>query len=181
MEEIAFNLLLFILSCIFFIQSMQFPKVGAEQYSGLGAGFWPGIVLFLLMITTGITTLASFAKAWRDIRQKSTDSAKRLTINSGMAELEEQKGRRDSEKIRLATGAIILFAYAYVLPLVGFIISTLTFLLAMLALLKETRILVYLVIPSGITGLVTVLFSKVLFVILPRGIGIFSKVSLLFY
>ena len=67
------------------------------------------------------------------------------------------------------------------LPWIGFILSTLLFILAFILALEEKRKLVLIISPPLITAVVILIFAKFIMMPLPKGVGIFAEFSRLFY
>lgn len=188
MCEVLLDLFLFFLASLLFIQSRQFPKVGAEQYAGVGAGFWPGIVLFIMMLTTAACTIWALLSVRKAVQQKDTREQpirqapeEKADRGSGRRLLIRDLWRQFGGPSRTLVGAIVLMIYIFLLPYVGFLIATVTFLAAMMVVLGEKRWTVYVPLSLTITISAAELFAKVFFVILPRGVSIFAEFSGIFY
>ena len=79
-------------------------------------------------------------------------------------------------------GAIGLsVAYFLLLPLIGFILSTPLFMMSFMLLLGEKSKGWIVGVSIGMTAIIVVLFTKAMYVPLPRGEWLFRQFSLLFY
>lgn len=90
--------------------------------------------------------------------------------------LKLDKGRL---KFFIAIGFIAL--YFILLQILGFTLLTPFFLIAFMYLLGERKKIWMISISFGITFLIIYVFTKAMYVPLPRGIGIFLDLSHLFY
>ena len=82
---------------------------------------------------------------------------------------------------RSRCAALCLLAYIILTPLIGFILSTVLFILAFILALEEKRRLVLIISPPLITAVVILIFAKFIMMPLPKGVGIFAEFSRLFY
>ncbi|MFH2076960.1 MAG: tripartite tricarboxylate transporter TctB family protein, partial [Pseudomonadota bacterium] len=72
-------------------------------------------------------------------------------------------------------------AYLFLLKITGFIITTPLFMIAFMLLLGEKSKGWILGVSVAMTGIIVVLFTKAMYVPLPRGVWLFRKFSLLFF
>jgi putative tricarboxylic transport membrane protein len=87
--------------------------------------------------------------------------------------------RRRKRKIGLSI--LLLFIYILIMPLIGFVLSTLLYVAGFIFVLEERRRLVLALSPVLVAGLVILIFSKFITMPFPRGLGIFASFSRLFY
>ncbi|QBI21481.1 tripartite tricarboxylate transporter TctB family protein [Egibacter rhizosphaerae] len=86
-----------------------------------------------------------------------------------------------SRRLRTLAAVALLVAYVALMPTVGFVPVTFVFAIAFLALLGERRILMLLGLPLVTVAVVIGVFTQLLVVPLPRGIGPFLELSTWLY
>ncbi len=155
--ESFFSLALFLISVGLFWRTFSFETMAG--YEVLGPGWWPR----LLLAAMAVLSAGLFVGRLRWLRRG---------------------GERQEETV--ATGRLLgltaaCFGYAVLMPYLGFLVSTPLFLLAVLLLFGTPRGRVLALLPLGITVLLLVIFVKVLYISLPRGVGPFLYFSRLFY
>jgi hypothetical protein len=89
----------------------------------------------------------------------------------------EAWGRR--RKVGLSI--LCLLAYIIAMPWVGFIPSTLMFILAFALVLEERRKWVLIISPVLVASIVIGVFAKFITIPFPKGVGVFAAFSRLFY
>ncbi|MBU2262526.1 MAG: tripartite tricarboxylate transporter TctB family protein, partial [Proteobacteria bacterium] len=75
----------------------------------------------------------------------------------------------------------LIVAYLFLLKITGFIITTPLFMIAFMLLLGEKSKGWILGVSVVMTGIIVVLFTKAMYVPLPRGVWLFREFSLLFF
>jgi putative tricarboxylic transport membrane protein len=93
---------------------------------------------------------------------------------------EEMRNRKNRRR-KVALSAVLLIIYVIVMPWIGFVLSTLLYVLAFIIVLEERRKWVLISSPFLITALVIVVFSKFIVIPFPRGMGLFAAFSRFFY
>ena len=86
-----------------------------------------------------------------------------------------------SRRRKIALCSLCLLVYIIITPLIGFILSTMLFILAFVLALEEKRKLVLIISPPLITAVIILIFAKFIMMPLPKGVGIFAEFSRLFY
>jgi hypothetical protein len=158
--EIITSTIIFIGSLILYWETLKFE--GHEVYAKLGPSYWPKFLLILLMgLSVGVAV-----DAFRE-RKKGEGKESILKLDKGRL------------KFFIAMGFIAL--YFILLQIIGFILLTPFFLIAFMYLLGERKKIWMISISFGITLLIIYVFTKAMYVPLPRGIGIFLDFSHLFY
>lgn len=155
MKKYLFEACLVVLSVsmLFNIRKWSFIKT----YMGMGPEMWPIIVLGAIII---LSALQVFLSAFGG--KESSISFENLTA-----------------QVLLAMG--LLGAYIYSFEYIGFLIATLLFQWIFIALINQYRNKRYVFAPIVVTVLIFILFVKVMYVPLPRGMGLFRAFSSLFY
>ncbi len=158
--EIITTATIFMGSLFLYWETFKFE--GHEVYAKLGPSYWPKFLLILLMgLSVGVAVDA--------FRERKRGEAKEKTLKL-------DKGRL---RFFIAIGLITL--YFVLLKIFGFILLTPFFLIAFMYLLEERKKVWMICISFGITLIIIYVFTKVMYVPLPRGIGIFLDFSHLFY
>ncbi|MDI6725878.1 MAG: tripartite tricarboxylate transporter TctB family protein [Smithellaceae bacterium] len=154
--------LLFILLGSFILFGETFYFKGSEDIGGrLGPAFWPRMLLVGIMIICVSLLVEYLIKRGR------------MT--------ETMKPRLDLRQLRFLIAVGLITAYLLLLPLVGFIIITPLFMIAFMYLLGEPSKAWILGVSLVLTAIIVVLFTKAMYVPLPRGQGIFLQFSQIFY
>lgn len=159
--EILISLVVF-LGCIYlFYETQKFE--GLEVYGKMGPAYWPRFLLFLLMV---LSVFIGFTTGFQ---------VKRGSSSPGF------QGKFDMATLRLFTAMALIVFYIIGLKLFGFLVLTPFMMFAFMWLLGERSklwmVIICLILPMG----VVILFTKVMYVPLPRGAGIFLQISQMIY
>lgn len=127
----------------------------------LGAGGFPIIVAVLGLILLAIITFNVIKKKTR--------------IKIPMFHFKSQEGRA------VTTNALVLAAYVALLSIIGYLISTPLFVFASAKLMGYKKNLSLLIFTLVLSAVLIVVFGKIFFIPLPRGIGIFRELSYYIY
>ena len=203
---IASVLFLFFFLTRIFISS--FMNLSIERWRFISPAFWPGWILVLGALLSAILVVNSYrnlkhAQACeQEEEKKESDCA---TDDSQVALLEKQQkegkvlslkeleiladaklasGKEEStskELVRLIGVVALVFVYLFLIRYMGFITSTLAFSFCYLLVLKERRPLILALAPIALVAIIYFIFTQLLVVPLPRGVGIFATLSNLFY
>ena len=158
--------------CVAFFSFMFYEAVklhGVGRFGEVGSGFWPMLSLgvsVLLSLSWLIVTLGKFSKA--------KDKAVEEPSPEAIAEV---RGRR--KKVGLSI--VCIFAYIVVMPWIGFMLSTFLFVPLFALALEERRKTVLIVSPFLVTAIMILVFAKFISIPFPKGVGIFTELSRLFY
>jgi hypothetical protein len=129
----------------------------------MGPTFWPRFLLGSLILLSGIVSVGlirriAIEKAWGESL---------MTMDRG--------------KVRFFAAIGLSVAYLALLPVLGFIAITPAFMIAFMVLLGEKSKGWILGVSIAMTAIIVVLFTKAMYVPLPRGVWLFREFSLLFY
>jgi len=80
----------------------------------------------------------------------------------------------------MVKGVLILFLYISLMQYAGYILSTLCFTLFAMLMLGNRNKAQLVAVPLAVTGFIFLILTYGMFVPLPKGVGIFRAVSLLF-
>jgi len=158
--------------CVAFFAFMLKEAValhGVGRFGEVGSGFWP-------MLSLGVSTLLSVLWLIANARQYAKEKGKAKEVATPEAVAEARSGRR---KVGLSLGCLLVYIVAT--PLMGFLLSTMLFILAFILALDERRKAVLLVSPPLITAVIVIVFAKFITIPFPKGVGIFATFSRLFY
>ena len=95
--------------------------------------------------------------------------------------LEAQKIQFTSANLRFVTAVTLIATYLGLLPVIGFLVLTPVMMIGFMYLLGEKSKAWIFSIPFVLTLGIVLMFTKVMYVPLPRGMGIFLKISHLLY
>lgn len=141
----------------------------ANKTTILGPKAWPSIILILMLVLAIMGVIKTFIT-----------SKKAAVAQVESSEIEEPERRLFNIPFSLVSIFSIIL-YTVGLYVFGFIISSVLFLYLLTQLLGAKKQLVIILLSVILTAVFVWLFSIVLSVPLPRGIGIFREFSLLFY
>ncbi|MCL4439228.1 MAG: tripartite tricarboxylate transporter TctB family protein [Firmicutes bacterium] len=162
--DLIMSLVILVVAIALYLTTFTFPVF--PQYRYVDSGFWPKIVLAVLIFLAIMLVIESVRKK-RHLQ----------VIGQGGVEKQEREGL-----VRMLGAGALLLVYIFIgLQYVGFVLSTLLFTVAFMVLLGNRRPLPLVLTPLLITGLSVAVFSRMLLVPLPRGVGIFYLFSFLFY
>ena len=151
-----------------FYEALELRSLG--RFGEVGSGFWP-------MLSLGMTIILSLIWLVTNLRNYSRQQGKPAGEPPAPAErLEAWRRRR-----KIALCSLCLLAYIVILPWIGFILSTVLFILAFVLALEEKRKSVLIVSPLMITAAVIIIFAKFITIPLPKGVGMFAEFSRFFY
>lgn len=159
--EIVISLITFIGALYLYRETNKFGFI--DLYGGLGPAFWPKLLLVLMMaFSVGVAI-----NVFRKVRKGLLPAAAGVTLDSG--------------KIQLFSAMGLIVLYIILMKIIGFLVLTPFVMIAFMYLLGEKSKLWIYTIPFVLTLGIVLLFTKVMYVPLPRGIGIFLSISHLLY
>lgn len=159
--EIVISLITFIGAIYLYHETNKFGFI--DLYGGLGPAFWPKLLLVLLMAFS----LGVAINVFRKVKKGLLPAAAAVTLDSG--------------KIQLFSAMGLIVLYIFLMKIIGFLVLTPFVMIAFMYLLGEkSKVWIY-TIPFALTLGIVLLFTKVMYVPLPRGIGIFLSISHLLY
>jgi len=129
----------------------------------MGPSFWPRFLLGGLILLSGIISVGVI----RRIMKEKAWGESLMTMDPG--------------KVRFFAAIGLSIAYLVLLPVLGFIAITPVFMIAFMLLLGEKSKGWIIGVSIAMTAIIVVLFTKAMYVPLPRGVWLFREFSLLFY
>ena len=150
-----------------FYESLELRGVG--RFGEVGSGFWP-------LLSLGFATILSLVWLITNLRKYSREKQ----------EAEEKPAPENaaeawSRRKKVGSSLVCLFCYIVIIPWIGFLLSTMLFILTFILALDERRKTVLIISPLLITAAIIVVFAKFITIPLPKGVGIFAEFSRLFY
>jgi putative tricarboxylic transport membrane protein len=168
-DEIVANVV-FIAFFIFMpINSLKLHEI--RRFGEVGSGFWPILILStatLLSIILLVSTLIKY------LNEKKKASVEASISKEALVDLK-------SRRRKFASSVILLLIYVIIMPWIGFVLSTLIYVLAFILALEERRKYVLIISPILVTALIVIIFAKFIVIPFPRGVGIFAAFSRLIY
>lgn len=166
-EIVAYTI---IIAFFVFMLVNSFKLHEIRRFGEMGSGFWPIMILSTAAILSIILLIFSITKY--------TKERKTTPIPSPSPEaLAELKDRRK----KYLSSVILLLLYIIIMPWIGFILSTLIYVITFIFALGERRKLVLIASPVLVTALIIITFAKFIAIPFPRGAGIFAAFSRFFY
>jgi len=161
--ELVFSLLIFLGSLFLYWVTGSFQERTVLQGAQMGPAFWPKFILGCLILLSGIVSVGTI----RRIAKEKAWGESLMTMDRG--------------KLRFFAAIGLSVAYLILLPVLGFIAITPVFMIAFMLLLGEKSKGWIIGVSIAMTAVIVVLFTKAMYVPLPRGMWLFREFSLLFY
>lgn len=151
-----------------FYEALELRAVG--RFGEVGSGFWP-------LLSLVVTTILSLVWLLKNLQQYSREKGMGAESSPSPEALVEAWRRRR----KIALCSLCLLVYIVITPWIGFILSTILFILAFVLALEEKRRSVLIVSPLMITAVIIIIFAKFITIPLPKGVGMFAEFSRFFY
>jgi putative tricarboxylic transport membrane protein len=161
--DLIFSLIILLGSVLLYWVTGTFSKVTVLQGAQMGPTFWPRFILGSIILLSGIVSAGTIR---RIIKEKVWSEAL-MTLDRG--------------KIRFFAAIALCVSYLILLPVLGFILTTPVFMIVFMLLLGEKSKGWILSVSIAMTAVIVILFTKAMYVPLPRGAWLFREFSLLFY
>lgn len=151
--EILFSLVLIVIALFCF--GYVHTTAAATTYTDpLGTGFWPEVLLILLIVLLGINIIQIYRKTPKE--ERNLDSLKQISLQGILQN-------------RLTWGIAVLVIYAVLLPYTGFLLTSFLMCIAMTFCLGEKRPGVLIGFSFIAVVLVFIIFFRGMSIQLPRG------------
>lgn len=151
---------LLVLSIVMFISTFS---IQALTDSRVGADFMPKIIAVLIAILSIFIIVNGFRRKDEIVRDEQEVSSLENEVES----------KNDKSYLLVIISVALMFIYLFLIPILGFLISTTAFLLIQMLLFSEWKaknIILYLIISIITSTLIYYLFRNVFYVMLPSGI-----------
>jgi len=160
-SDVIISAIIFAGALYLFFETKTFGSL--DVFGGLGPEYWPQFVLVSLMALCMGLAVSTIRAA---IKEKTLKTPK---INFS------------AENVRFIAAATLIASYLGLLPVVGFLVLTPVLMIAFMVLLGERSKAWIVTIPFVLTVGIVLVFTKIMYVPLPRGTGLFLKISHLLY
>jgi len=134
----------------------------------IGSGLWPLIAIGASFLFSAALLIGSLQKARRD-------------LGTAEDEAPEAIAEKKRQRVIVTLSVVCFLIYMVLIPLIGFILSTLLYIPAFALALGERRRWVLFVAPFFLTAVIVAVFAKFITIPFPKGVGIFAEFSRLFY
>jgi putative tricarboxylic transport membrane protein len=152
-----------------FMLSQTFELMGQGRAGEVGSGFWPLLSLAAATALSAVWLLKNLAAYAREKPRTASEASPEAIADA-----------RDRRR-KVGLSVACLLGYIVLMPWIGFILSTMLFILTFILALKERRMKVLAISPVLITAAIIVVFAKFITIPLPKGVGIFAAFSRFFY
>jgi putative tricarboxylic transport membrane protein len=166
--EIVLSAVCLVFFSFMFYEALELRGVG--RFGEVGSGFWP-------LLSLGVSTLLSLIWLITNLMQYSREKGNTAEEPPTPEAMVEAWRRR--RKIALCSACLL--GYIIITPWVGFILSTILFILTFVLALEEKRKWVLIISPPLITAVIVVVFAIFITIPLPKGVGMFAEFSRFFY
>ncbi len=144
----------------------------SPRYSQVDTDFWPKLVFGLMALTTGGQVISSILGLRAQLKAWNAG----LATNTGMPSAQSV-----FISLRVIAMAILIMAYYFGFQYLGFSIATLLFLWLASFTVSFKMAAVKILFAPLFTLILVFIFTRVLALPLPRGVGVFYDISLLLY
>jgi len=168
-DEIIANFVIIAFFIFMLIHSLKLHQI--RRFGEVGSGFWPILILSTASLLSIILLVSTLIKYLNEKKKTSVE------VSVSKEALVDRKSRRK----KFVLSVILLFIYVVIMPWIGFVLSTLIYLLAFIIALEERRKYVLAISPILVTALIVIIFTKFIVIPFPRGVGIFAAFSRLIY
>lgn len=161
-----------VMFAIFFLTMTSQIKITNGSFT-IGPRTWPYILLILMLALGTFGIISNFIKSKKTQATETTETTD-----------DKEDSEPERRLFNLSIPIVCLLAviiYVLLLNALGFILSSLLFLYGISFLLGEKKQLNAIIFSIVTTTVFVLLFSVLLSIPLPRGMGIFRQFSLLFY
>lgn len=165
--EIVFGALCVAFFSFMFYEAVQLRGVG--RFGEVGSGFWPMLSLGGAVLLSLCWLIATLGKRFREKGKAAETPSPEM--------IAEAWGRRK----KVALSVVCILVYIVAMPWFGFIVSTFLFIPAFALALEERRKLVLILSPFLVTAITVFVFARFISIPFPKGVGIFTGFSRLFY
>lgn len=159
--ELVFNGVLLMVLIIFFIASTNFSDVSVSS-DKLGASGFPQIIIAISILLLAYIT-------YTKIKEMKAGGEK------------EKFDFKDEGFKRMVLSIVLLTVYIFSMNTIGFIVGTFLFSVLVIRAMDYKESMKTIMFSLALTLAVTLIFGKVFYVSLPRGIGVLRELSYLIY
>ncbi len=168
-DEIIANVVFIAFFIFMLINSFKLHQI--KRFGEMGSGFWPILILSTATFLSIILLISTLIKYLKEKKKASVEAS------ISQEALVALKSRRR----KFVFSVILLLVYIIIMPWIGFVLSTLVYVLAFILALEERRKYVLAISPILVTALIVAIFARFIVIPFPRGVGIFAAFSRLIY
>jgi putative tricarboxylic transport membrane protein len=158
-KNIQSGIFLLLVSVVMFAATLSFKQLTASQ---VGPAFMPQIIAVLI----GLMSIAIIIEGYRKVKSGTEDDPEE--------EGEEAEGNAKEVSYRPVIQSFVLMAaYVAVMPIVGFLITTIVYMFMQMMILSskpERRWLLFAVVSVVATSIIYYVFRNVFYIMLPSGL-----------
>ena len=158
--------------CVAFFSFMFYEAVqlrGVGRFGEVGSGFWPMLSLGVSVLLSLCWLIVTFRKFFREKGKAAEEPPPEMIAEAW------------SRRKKVALSVVCILVYIVVMPWIGFVLSTFLFIPVFALALEERRKLVLILSPLLVTAIAIFVFARFISIPFPKGVGIFTEFSRLFY
>jgi len=167
--QIIGNAVILVFFLFLLVDSLKLHEI--RRFGEMGSGFWPILILSTAALLSGFLLFSSILNFRKGKGKKEPEEP---------LSPEELSSRKKQRNIVLLCAAVTL-AYIFAMQAIGFALATFLYVLAFILVLGERRKSVLIVSPVVVTVLILVVFSRLIAMPLPKGMGFFADLSRFFF
>jgi len=167
--QVIGNLIILAFFIFMLLDSLKLREV--RRFGEMGSGFWPIVILSTATILSAFILLSSILQFKKGKGKEAPEEA---------LSPKELASRKKQRNIVILCAAVTL-AYIFVMQAIGFALATFLYVLAFILVLGERRRSVLIASPVVVTALILVVFSRLIAMPLPKGMGFFADLSRFFF
>lgn len=175
LKDSMFSVVLFFAALYLFNLAGKFDY--AERSGQLGPGFWPRLLLGLIIVLTFIDIVVVLLKGRESKAEATTPQNEVREAGDGLPDQEEKK----RYPYLLVIGGLMSVAYVLLVQVIGFALCTFLYLAGFMYVGRYRRHVVIWISSLLGTLFLMFLFIKVVYVSLPTGISPFDGITLILY
>ncbi len=159
--DVVISVIVFVISVFLFFEIKKIDS--GDVYGQLGPAYWPKCILVSLMVLSVMMAFFSVS----GVLKGTIPGVRPFHFTVANA--------------RFLAAVALIAGYLILLPYVGFLVLTPLQMIAFMYLLGERKKAWIFTMPFALTLVIVLLFTKAMYVPLPRGVGIFLQISHLLY
>ena len=167
--QIIGNAVILVFFLFLLIDSLKLHEI--RRFGEMGSGFWPILILSSAALLSAFLLLSSILK----FRKGKGKEEPEETLSP------EDLASRKKQRNIVILCAVVTLAYIFAMQAIGFALATFFYVLAFVLVLGERRKSVLIVSPVLVTALILVVFSRLIAMPLPKGMGFFADLSRFFF
>jgi putative tricarboxylic transport membrane protein len=168
-DELVANVGIIAFFSFMLIQATELKFV--RRFGEMGSGFWP---IMILSAATFLSILVLIFNTRKYLQEKKTHTGEPQAPGRSEPEIKERR-------MKLVLSVVCLLIYILIMPYIGFVLSTILYVLVFILALGERRKWVLAISPFLVTAMAVAVFGKFITMPLPRGVGAFTAFSRIFY